>query len=81
MRGNPHVRFLGEGEAGNALPLTRLGRIAAGRSLDAHTIIYRLHMDHLRAGHRTRRIYEAKLHVGPGDHGEPVVTIMQPSED
>lgn len=22
-----------------------------------------------------------KLHIGPGDHGEPVATIMQPGED
>ncbi len=71
---------------GRLWDLLHMGRIAAGRSLDAHTIIYRLRMDHLcgppgEARHRTRRIYKAKLHVGPGDHGECVVTIMQPNED
>ncbi|HWI46263.1 MAG TPA: DUF6573 family protein [Rubrobacter sp.] len=29
----------------------------------------------------TRNYYRAKCHVGPGDEGEPVVTILRPNED
>jgi len=28
-----------------------------------------------------KRLYFAKLHVGPGDAGEPIVTIMRSDED
>lgn len=32
--------------------------------------------------HRGRRsVYWVQAHVGPGDHGEPVLTLMQPGED
>ena len=37
---------------------------------------YTLLMDH-----RRRRYLTLKLVTGPGDHGEPVVTIMLPDED
>ncbi|PLS85842.1 MAG: hypothetical protein CYG60_10410 [Actinobacteria bacterium] len=37
--------------------------------------VYRLRMPVGR-----KKLYEAKLHVGPGDRGEPVVTIMLPDE-
>jgi hypothetical protein len=29
----------------------------------------------------TRNNYRARCHVGPGDEGEPVVTILRPNED
>lgn len=35
-----------------------------------------------RGGRKTKpRLVKLKLQTGPGDHGEPVVTIMQPGED
>jgi len=30
---------------------------------------------------RQRRLYTLKALVGPGDHGEPVITVMFPDED
>lgn len=50
---------------------------AAGRKLDESTVIFPV----LIAGAGRRRNYEFKLNVGPGDRGEPVITIMLPSED
>ena len=66
--------------AGRLWDLLYMGRVAAGRAASEapgqHEILYRLHMDVGR-----QRLYLAKLHVGPGDEGEPVVTIMRPDED
>lgn len=63
---------------GRLWDLLYMGRLAAGRTdaLDRDEILYRLHMDLGR-----KRLYVAKLHIGPGDDGEPAVTIMRPEED
>ena len=61
---------------GRLWDLLYMGRLAARRALDHSKILYRLHMDLGR-----KRLYVAKLHVGPGDTGEPAVTIMRPDED
>lgn len=63
---------------GRLWDLLCMGRLAAGRpsALDRSEVLYRLYMDLGR-----KRLYLAKLHVGPGDAGEPVVTIMRPDED
>jgi len=61
---------------GRLWDLLYMGRLVAHRALDHSEILYRLHMDLGR-----KRLYLAKLHVGPGDAGEPVVTIMRPHED
>ena len=61
---------------GRLWDLLYMGRLATRRALDHSKILYRLHMDLGR-----KRLYVAKLHVGPGDTGEPAVTIMRPDED
>jgi len=63
---------------GRLWDLLYMGRLAASRAsaLDRSEILYRLHMDLGR-----KRLYFAKLHVGPGDAGEPIVTIMRSDED
>lgn len=61
---------------GRLWDLLYLGRLAARHALEHSEILYSLHMDLGR-----KRLYLAKLHVGPGDAGEPVVTIMRPDED
>ncbi len=67
---------------GRLWDLLYMGRLAAGRAsnLDRHTITYDLHMD-TGEGRARRRVYRVKLHIGPGDAGEPVVTLMRPEED
>lgn len=63
---------------GRLWDLLYMDRFAAGRTdaLDRSEILYRLHMDLGR-----KRLYTAKLHIGPGDAREPVVPIMRPEED
>jgi len=50
---------------------------AAGRKLDESTVVFPV----IIAGVGRRRNFEFKLVVGPGDQGEPVITIMLPHED
>jgi hypothetical protein len=50
---------------------------AASRKLDESTVIFPV----IIAGAGRRRNYEFKLNVGPGDQGEPVITILLPHED
>lgn len=66
---------------GRLWDLLYMGGLAASRTstLDRSEILYHLHME-LGVSPR-KRLYLAKLHVGPGDSGEPVVTIMRPEED
>lgn len=47
------------------------------RQIDESTIIFRV----IIAGAGRQRNYDFKLQVGPGDQGEPVITIMMPDED
>lgn len=78
------VRFPDRGKRGHQDTDGRLwdllytGRFAASRAdaLDRSEILYRLYMDLGR-----KRLYFAKFDIGPGDAGEPVVTIMRPEED
>lgn len=48
-----------------------------GRKLDASTVVFRVAI----AGAGRARYYDLKLAIGPGDQGEPVITLMLPSED
>ena len=48
-----------------------------GRKLDASTVIFRCIIQ----GAGRSKYYDFKLQVHPGDHGEPVITIMLPDED
>lgn len=47
------------------------------RRLDDSTVLFRVKIN----GAGRKSLYEFKLTVGPGDHGEPVITIMLPDED
>ena len=60
-----------------------MARLAIRRMTgDANEIPFRLHVVKASADlGRTPPIVELKIHVGPGDEGEPVITIMQPEED
>lgn len=50
---------------------------AAGRKLDESSVIFPV----IIAGAGRQRNYSFVLRVGPGDRGEPVITIMLPGED
>jgi len=47
------------------------------RELSPDTVLTRVTI----AGAGKKRLYDFKLMVGPGDHGEPVITLMLPNED
>lgn len=49
---------------------------AAVRNAEGMEIVYRLIMPVGR-----KKLYDAKLHVGPGDDLAPVATILRPGED
>lgn len=47
------------------------------RQIDESTVIFRV----IIAGAGRQRNFDFKLVVGPGDQGEPVITIMEPGEN
>ena len=47
------------------------------RQIDESTVIFRV----IITGAGRQRNFDFKLQVGPGDQGEPVITIMLPNED
>jgi hypothetical protein len=62
---------------GRLWDLLWLGAAAAkGSRAGQPEMLYRLVMSVGR-----KKLYTAKLHIGPGDEGEPVITLMRPEED
>lgn len=47
------------------------------RKIDESTVMFRVKI----TGAGRKSLYDFKLVVGPGDNGEPVITIMLPGED
>lgn len=80
VRDIPRSRQGVQDPEGRLWDLLYMGRLAASEAgaLDRSEILYRLHMD--LGASPSKRLYLAKLHVGPGDAGEPVVTILRPDE-
>lgn len=70
---NKHLRNDYAGILHDMLWMSRCNR----RQLDASTIIFRV----IIRGAGRSKYYDFKLVVGPGDQGEPVITIMRPAED
>lgn len=75
---------LGQDLKGRLWDLLWMGCLAVRRSAgDGDTVRYELLMWMVRAGHppNTQCTVRVKAVVGPGDEGEPVVTILLPEED
>jgi hypothetical protein len=53
-----------------------VGLVNAARLPGSNEFLYPLHMNVGR-----KKLYTLKMHIGPGDNREPVITIMQPDED
>jgi hypothetical protein len=68
----------GQSPEGRLWDLLFMASHAAGRRENCNTsaFVYALVMP-LGAGNN----YRARCHIGPGDEGEPVITIMRPDED
>lgn len=69
----------GQDEAGRLWDILWMFRCAAARGQGVDELRFRLHVKN-REG-RAPALVELKAHCGPGDEGEPVITIMMPGED
>lgn len=68
-------------EAGRLWDVLWMARLAARASGgEARRLFALLRVPVQGRGNRPRRVLLA-MHIGPGDAGEPVITIMQPNED
>lgn len=73
-------RQVTQDEAGRLWDVLWLARIAARRA-DSSQVAFELHrVPRGGRGQRPRRT-TLHMHIGPGDHAKPVVTIMVPDED
>ena len=61
---------------GRAHDLLWMASLAARRASSTATVLFRMI---LHVGRRSSQTYKLMIH--PGDHGEPVVTILRPNED
>jgi len=70
----------GEGQSvtGRLHDLMVLALFAARRAVNTDRVTFKV--DFLRAPGRKETV-EVIAHIGPGDHGEPVLTIMLPEDD
>lgn len=68
-------------EAGRLWDVVWMAYIAARRASGGCQVPFQLHVVP-RGGSATRpRLMQLHMHIGPGDDGEPVITIMTPDED
>ena len=71
------VKYRHEDIQGRLWDVLTIARLAASRAGKDQDIIFFDVILHRAQGDKVR----LKLHVGPGDHGEPVLTIMLPDQD
>jgi len=66
-------------EQGRLKDLLWMAHFEARRRRNAQVVPFGL----LRVPHRGKKpeLVQLIMHIGPGDHAEPVITIMQPGED
>ena len=76
----PPVGLDGEGQSvtGRLHDLMVLALFAARKAMNTDRVTFKV--DFLMAPGRKETI-EVVAHIGPGDHGEPVLTIMLPEDD
>lgn len=65
-------------EAGRLWDVLSMARFAARRARDANEVLYEVMAVVDGPG---AELVQLKLHIGPGDSGEPVITILLPDED
>ena len=71
----------GQDEAGRLWDILWMFRCAAAK-FDGSTLLFKLHVrNHNRERLDCRDVVTLKAECGPGDDGEPVLTIMLPDED
>jgi len=73
-------RAAGQSPAGRLWDVLAMLAFAIRANSNTDRLLYELRR-HPRPGRGRSRLVTLKAVIGPGDHGEPVITIMQPSED
>ena len=68
----------GQDEAGRLWDILWMLRYAATMHGEEHSLLFELYVQNEPAG---TELIVLKAHCGPGDAGEPVVTVMLPDED
>lgn len=68
-------------ERGRLWDVLWMSLLAARKSLDSQRVPVRLVRVHREGPGDQPRLVDLVMVVGPGDEGEPVITIMQPGED
>lgn len=75
------ARQVQQDEAGRCWDVIWMGYIAAKRASSSFRVPFQLYVVP-RGGKATRpRLVTLHMHIGSGDEGEPVITIMNPDED
>ncbi|MFC7522151.1 DUF6573 family protein [Xanthomonas populi] len=68
-------------EQGRLWDVLFMARNFAARGGDANRVPFALHRVPREGRGHQARIVTLHMHIGPGDDAEPVITIMQPTED
>lgn len=75
------ARQVPQDEAGRLWDVLWMACMAARRAKGGFRVPFQLHVVP-RGGAATRpRLMTLHVHIGPGDEGEPVITVMNPDED
>lgn len=75
------VRQVAQDESGRLWDVMWMASLAARHAKGVQRVAFQLYRVP-RGGRGTRpRMVELHLHIGPGDAGEPVATILMPNED
>jgi hypothetical protein len=71
-------KVIGQDEAGRLWDILWMAFLAARNNRDSETFLFSLHV---RNDNRRPRPVTLRCAIGPGDEGEPVITILLPEED
>lgn len=74
-------RQLYQDESGRLWDVLFMASVAARRQPDASELLYQFHCIPRGEKAKHAKLKQLKLHIGPGDNGEAVITIMLPCED
>jgi len=69
----------GQSESGRLWDIFSIYRFAVKRNIFSADTLY-FHVYFIMK-EKQKRLIPLKAHIGPGDNGEPVITIMKPGED
>ena len=75
------ARQIEQDEAGRLWDVLWMAYVAAQRAADSCRVAFQLHVVPRDGASTQSRAMTLHVHIGPGDEGEPVITVMSPAED